>query len=435
MLDRIHNIQNNDRINKIGVYAFYLAVLIETLIVIVDKSAIINPLEGRLFQITFLLCFIKVLSTKYEWREYIAIFCFCFLGLMMDQMGDHNEFLRMFMFVAACKDIDMRKCLKGYFKLICAGTLLIIALSLTGILGSVKVLKEYEDAGFKSLYAFGMGHPNTFFIMIFVIILLGLYLYEDKLKWWCYPPLLEVTYLLYKLTEARTPAIMLLGTVVLMFLVKYIEKLRLWMRERIERDKESANSNIISKLTHINYAEGLLKLGSWIGFLVSIAGIELSIYFASEAWKVYEFNWGRMHWEPDIARIVEFDRKLTGRICMLMNFDNRAGSIASWRLFTVPDHTEYMDLGYVRIFYWYGMIPAIVLLALMAGLVSYLIVTDKYKDVVFILIIAVFTVVEAHFVSVYIGRCYPVFLLGMYWVDMLRIMFARDERTNIVKGN
>lgn len=412
MLDRIHNIQDNDKINKIGVYAFYLAVLIETLIVIVDKSAIINPLEGRLFQITFLLCFVKVLSTKYEWREYIAIFCFCFLGLMMDQLGDHNEFLRMFMFVAACKDIDMRKCLKGYFKLICAGTLLIIALSLTGILGSVKVLKEYEDAGFKSLYAFGMGHPNTFFIMIFVIILLGLYLYEDKLRWWCYPPLLAVTYFLYRLTDARTPAIMLMGTVVLMFLVKYM-----------------------NRLSHINYVKGLLRTGSWIGFLISMAGIELSIYFASEAWKVYEFNWGRMHWEPDIARIVEFDRKLTGRICMLMNYDNRAGSIATWKLFTVPDHTEYMDLGYVRIFYWYGMLPAIVILALMAGLISYLIVSDKYTDVVFLLIIAVFTVVEAHFVSVYIGRCYPVFLLGMYWVDMLRIMFGRDDETNVLEGN
>ena len=39
--------------------------------------------------------------------------------------------------------------------------------------------------------------------------------------------------------------------------------------------------------------------------------------------------------------------------------------------------------------------------------------------VVMILSITIYTVVEAHFVSVYIARNYLLFLLGMYWYQMI----------------
>ena len=67
---------------KIAYGSFYLAVMIEVLMVIVDKSAYTNPIEGRLFQLTFLLCLIKVVLTRYSWKEYGIIgigrhFLFC----------------------------------------------------------------------------------------------------------------------------------------------------------------------------------------------------------------------------------------------------------------------------------------------------------------------------------------------------------------------
>ena len=44
-------------------YLFYGGLTIELLIVIVDKSNLINPFEGRLFQITFLIFLLKLLLT------------------------------------------------------------------------------------------------------------------------------------------------------------------------------------------------------------------------------------------------------------------------------------------------------------------------------------------------------------------------------------
>lgn len=58
---------------KIGEACFWLGLMIELLIVIVDKSAYINPLESQLFRLTFLLFCIKIALTKYSTKEWIYI--------------------------------------------------------------------------------------------------------------------------------------------------------------------------------------------------------------------------------------------------------------------------------------------------------------------------------------------------------------------------
>ena len=55
-------------------YLFYGGLTIELLIVIVDKSNLINPFEGRLFQITFLIFLLKELKNKVDLR-WVGFFC------------------------------------------------------------------------------------------------------------------------------------------------------------------------------------------------------------------------------------------------------------------------------------------------------------------------------------------------------------------------
>ena len=107
--------------SKIAYYSFYVAVIIEVLLVLIDKSAYTNPIEGRVFQITFLLFLIKVCFTKYTPSEYVLIFLFCVLGAISYFITDRNDIIRIVMFVAACKNIDMKKCLKLVFYLTLAG--------------------------------------------------------------------------------------------------------------------------------------------------------------------------------------------------------------------------------------------------------------------------------------------------------------------------
>ena len=44
----------NEKIEKAGLLCFYIGLLLELLIVILDKSSWINPFEGQMFRVSFL---------------------------------------------------------------------------------------------------------------------------------------------------------------------------------------------------------------------------------------------------------------------------------------------------------------------------------------------------------------------------------------------
>lgn len=399
MLNKIHSFQDKKISRIIANIAFYLALAIEILIVIVDKSSLINPFEGRLFQITFLLCLIKVVLTKYDIREYIVIFLFCLFGLWIDQAADRNEILRMVMFVSALKGLDIRKVLKAVFWETLAGSLGIILLSITGIYGEVSVAKEYVGGVFENTYAFGMGNANSFHCMFFAIVLLGIYIYEKNMKWWGYTCLVVGDVLLYLLTASKTATAMSALAIIAMAVTKYLKI-------------GSASKNVGGKLSR-----WILKIASGLCFVLYLFSIGFSLFMAKEAWKIYEYKWSRLTETHYLNRLIKLDNMLTGRMSTLMNKDNRAGSMGSWNWFPVRNHEEFFDLGYVRIFYWYGIIPAIIILLIIAVLLIYLFKKQKYTEIVFLTLILAYTVLEAHFVSEYIGRCYPLLIMGMCWKD------------------
>ena len=66
----------NGKIEQFGMICFYAGLLLELLIVILDKSSWINPLEGQMFRVSFLLFACKLCVTKYSkkngllcWRQ------------------------------------------------------------------------------------------------------------------------------------------------------------------------------------------------------------------------------------------------------------------------------------------------------------------------------------------------------------------------------
>lgn len=390
MLTKIHEIQDKKVLKTIGYYAFILALFMEALIVLADKSALMNPFEGRLFQLTFILCCVKVLFTKYDLKEYIFLALFCVLGLAVDYFGDRNEILRFVILVAACKDVDIRKILKMLLWIYIFGCTILALLSVFGVYGPLTVPKEYQGIGFIDRYCFGMGNANSFHTMFFVIVLLALYLYYKQLKWWGYLVLALANGMLYMLTDSRTSTAMVFLSIIAFGLIKF-------------KDGTLLKNKCIA--TVFTYA----------CLFINAAMVGLSIWFAAGARRYNKYYWDSF-WEdpPNPPRaMIFFDKLLTGRILSLTEYDFH-GAIESWRWFTVPDHTVYFDLGFVRLFYWYGIIPATILLLVFAILIVYLIRKEKYTEVLLLTFVSIYTLVEAHFVSVYIGRCYPLLILGMY---------------------
>lgn len=377
------------QIEKIAYGSFYLGVIIEILIVVIDKSALINPVEGRLFQLTFLLFLIKTCLTRYDKKEYAVIAAFLALGAISYFVTGRNDIVRIVMFLAACKNVDMQKCLKLVFYMTLTGCLLIVFLSFFGIGGGMALTQDYGRGCVETRYTFGMGHPNALQCMVWALTVLVLYLYGEKWKWYGYVAALAVNTGFFFLTDSKT------SLAAAVFAVGFT-----W---------------IICKCK----GEKIIKLCGIGSILVTVGSIILSTVVACKAHYVYEYDWGIDKSKTAYAYKV-LDNILTGRMRSLCDNERWEGTISTWKLFAEPANNYYFDMGWIRLFYWYGIIPGLIVVAV---ILIWMIQCCRRKENMVLMIIvsiAVYTVFEAHMVSAYIGRNYLLFILGASWCQLLK---------------
>lgn len=360
------------------------------MLVLIDKSAFVNPIEGRLFQLTFFLFFIKVCLTRYSWKEYGTIAAFLGLGAISYFVTERNEIIRLVMLVAACKDIDMKKGLKLVFYMTLIGCTALVVLSLCGVLGTISLTLDYGRGSEETRYVLGMGHPNALQCMVWALTTLLLYLYGKGMRWYGYLLLLGVNVFFFYLTDSKTSLLVTIFVIMLSFLVDCVG---------------------IQKLS---------KLCAWIGMGVTGFSIGISVLIAGNAYRVYNYDW-----DLDRGPMATFWSKvnhiLNGRIRILTENDGFEGTISSWSLFSDSQSNYYFDLGWVRLFYWYGIIPACIFVIVLIVLMIYCYKEKQYSALVMIASFALYSVMEAHAISVYLARNYVFFLFGMYWSQMFHL--------------
>lgn len=378
----------NRSLTKIAFGAFYLGIITEVLMVIIDKSAYTNPIEGRLFQFTFLLFFIKVCLTKYSKTEYLTIFLFCILGAISYFITDRNEVIRLVMLIAACKNVDMQKCLKTIFYITLIGCVLIIILSILGIYGTISNTMDYGRGGVETRYVLGMGHPNALQCMVWALTALGLYLFGEKLRLVGYLVILAVNFFFYLLSDSRTSLLVIVMTILLAYFF-------------------SINKHPLLKR---------ILAGLCIGG--TIFCIAFSVLTAANAYRVYEYEWS-LNRSPLNRLWAMLNELLNGRIRILSGTLKFEGTISTWSLFSSPERTYYFDMGWIRLFYWYGIIPACIFIVVMILVMFYCYKKKQYFAIVLITSFALYSVVEAHAISVYLARNYVFFLMGLYWSKLI----------------
>lgn len=381
-------------IRKIGVWLLYLSVTLEIIIVIIDKSNYTNPIEGQLFRITFLLAAGKILCTKYSVKEWAAMILFGILGIISYKITGRNEILRIVAFVAACKGMNMRKLLKYVFYMTAAGCLLLVVLSITGIYGGLALETDFGRGYTQVRYCFGLGHPNALHCMFMMLVLLGLYLYHEKMKWYAYVILFAMNYGLYLLTDSNTGMLITFCGIFGGAVIRY------WRG--------------LSGKKWIYLAGGAVFL-LCVGFSVLAAESK----FVKPDYVIFQFK------NPWIA---EIETHLNGRIRDLYFGSVRCeGTTATWSLFSQPENDHFFDMGFVRVFYWYGIVPGLVYVMLNVLLIWRFYKNKDGMGLVMAVVLAVYTVVEAHLVSVYIGRNYLLFLMGMYAAGMPGLCSGKDR--------
>jgi len=372
---------------KAGSGLFFIALTIELLILLVDKSAITNPIEGRLFQITFLLFACKVCLTRYTAGEWTLIALFEVIGLISYLVTGRNEIIRIVTMIAACRDIGEKTVFSYMFRVVSAGCALIVLLSLFGVLGTVKMTAVFRADVEETRYCLGMGHPNSLHCMFFMLVLLFLYLYGSRMKKYWFGVLFLANILVFLLTGSKT------GMAVTAFAVLMAAVL-------------------------VSFP-GLQEKKLAYGLTAALLGGCIVIAFVAAACSE------RLAYH-DFLRM--FDRLLSDRIINLYyDSASHAGTLPTWTLLGVPENEYYFDLGWVRLFYWYGIIPALIYIFILFLLIREFYREKAYMGIVVLASLFIYTLVEAHIISVYLARDYTLFLIGGRFEKMFGVNKGKRE--------
>ncbi len=309
-------------VKKIGEACFWLGLMIELLIVIIDKSAYTNPLESQLFRITFLLFCIKIALTRYSTKEWLCILLFGGIMSVAYLVNERDETVRVIAFVAACKGMDIKKVMKVVFWVTFTGCAALVVLSVTGVYGAVSLTADFGrgEGGqlYETRYVLGMGHPNALHCMLWMLAVLAVYSYADRLKWYHFAGLGVLDIAFFSLTDSKTSVIVWMMFVVMTFIMWYSKKCR--------------------------ENKGVYILGAMI-----VLGCVIFAMIGSHVENTYLTQDTLMH---------KLDKLLNGRYqgCYAVE----AARLENWKLFAAPENTAYFDAGFVRLFYWYGIIPGII---------------------------------------------------------------------------
>ncbi|WP_029231927.1 hypothetical protein [Butyrivibrio sp. VCB2006] len=383
---------------KIANRLFYLALLIELVLMIAEKSELYFDFESYVFRVTFVLTLLSVFVNDHSKKEWVVIVLTWIFTFICYRITGRNELLRFATFMMAAKSINLGKTMKASFWVSLVGFASIALLSVTGILGSIAVTTDYGRGDANELrYVFGFGHPNTLWGCVFALMLLWLWIYGSKARLWMFAILLAIVIGMYKITASRTAFLIGIITIVMALIIRYLPLL--------------SSKKIIYIFT------GLVTPAFCVAF--SIWGACIS--YVSR----YEFK------HPYYKQIEFIDELLNNRIHNLYRANERhAGSIETWKLFSDKISEEYFDMGWVRLFYWYGIIPTAIICLLV---IVFIYICYKRRDawsIVLLLALSIYTVIEATFISVYIGRNIMLPIFGVY----LCSISERMTKNNVFEG-
>ena len=147
----------------------------------------------------------------------VAVLCYFSSG--------RDEAVRITVFCISLKEMEWKKILKVMFWVTAAGCTMLILLSLTGIYGELGRVADYGRGADEMRYSLGLGHPNALSCMVFVLMVLGIALYHEKMRWWHYGLLAVLTILTYVLTVSRTGLLFMAGALVVAVCFQYIPAL------------------------------------------------------------------------------------------------------------------------------------------------------------------------------------------------------------------
>ena len=367
----------NKWLDNICAGLFYLGLAAEILLVIWDKSSWTDPYMGQICRMTFLLFAVCCACSvrKSTMAEDIVFAIGVLIGALSWRFGGRNDLLRIVIFLRAAGTVSVPRAMKVTFVSSVLGCLGLVGLAFAGIQGHLYQTYDYGH-GVETRWDLGLGHPNSLHCMAAMLLIFGLYLFEKKMKLYLYVLLGVGNVLLYGLTRSNTAFAISMLALMLSLILHYGKKL--------------AAGNAVY----------------FLGEFFLFGGLLFSVFCG-----IYR--------PSDHRLLAKLDHVLTGRISSLWTTTFHEGTLSTWKWFGQRLNVCYFDLGWLRVVYWYGVIPAIVIIGLTFALLEHARKTRDKAAFMLLLCFGLYTVFEAHLVSAYIGRNYALFIAALYLPKML----------------
>lgn len=163
-------------------------------------------------------CFwgLKMFVTDFSLKEIvITVLLFGYLCFVLLHNGE-KTLLFSAMAVVAAKNVSFDKTVRYGFAVKCVVTLSTMVLAISGLIENVLYENTKNSAEVEN-YCFGYIHPNAAYINIYVLAVLLILIFRDRLKWYFLILMTGVMYAFYLLLMCRTGFIVWILTVCIVF--------------------------------------------------------------------------------------------------------------------------------------------------------------------------------------------------------------------------
>lgn len=354
-------------LGKVGRERLYLTVAACELVMGgLDNCNVSIPMSQYILWL-FLICYgALAFSQKYSTREWLLLIGLLTAGVVLYAESGLNTGIKLPLFLCALRDIDKRKyCQMTAGVLIVLSVCVAVAARLFGF-GNMYFLSSYERGIKGQRYCFGYSSPNRMMGIVLMAIIFGLAVYARRMKWHVYLLAATIWMVLFWLTDSRTSY--------------YIGILLLIGCFIVTRQSEK------SVLNNIAFGVFLASLAVMLGISI-LAACKIENDFMS---LVNTFINGRIN---------QLGEHIGGRQYALPFIEN-------WHLFgTKVNHSGY-DMGYIQLFYYYGIVFGVCSLAfwIYAAWTAW-----RNKDTVFLLLLT--------------GLCSFLFMESMFFCNMAPMHF------------
>lgn len=338
----------------------------------------------------FTLVYAAVAAVRHYSRQQRVLFVVLLaFGVLLYYNTGLNKGIRAVFYLYAMKDMDMRKYFKSILVVLVASTLLFAVLSSAGLIGIYMVKDIRNDRGFNGFrYSLGYESCNTLMAVAFLAMVCVFIEGHEGQPWYVSAVVTGLYVLMFYLTDSYTGFIVGAAVIAGMVCLRCIR----WER--------------------------------WADFVFALFALSFLLMLVISVMAAFQVENGLMS---------QINRIISGRMTQLTVYPcdvkYALPYVENWRLFgSSRNHNDY-DLGYVQIFYYYGIVPAVCYLACVAGAAVKAWRGGRAWQLVLLLGLSLYLFME----SLYFSNFVPVDFLLVYSVSVLWGNYGKKEEGKIYR--